>query len=83
MEERQRYLARGVTRKDTFGDKRTFADGQSISIIEPPHAGAAQGLGGVFETCGRIRLVHLRPERTLWRSSANSSSLFFNFPALR
>ena len=44
MEERLIYLARGVTRKDTFGDKRTFADGQSISIIEQPLAGAARVL---------------------------------------
>ena len=83
MEERQRYLARGVTRKDTFGDKRTFADGQSISIIEQPLAGAARVLEVFLRPADASDWCIYDRKELLRRSSANSTSLFFNFPALR
>ena len=80
---REIYLTRGVTRKGHVGDKEMFVDEQSIAIIWTTACRCSPGFGGVFETCGRIRLVHLRPGRTLRRSSTNTASLFFNKPALR
>ena len=51
---RRDFFTRGVTRKGHVGDKEIFVDEQSIAIIGTTACRCSPGLGGVFETCGRI-----------------------------